>query len=144
MPRSHAYPPDLARFVEANWPKATPLAVSSEQLEEALSVAFHASLTTEETRPTRFRLLLTPPERLPEAGAPKQGVLRLTLEGQRSLSAHELRRLAPAVPFETALIGASAYEGKLRIWGVAHSGPAWRRRLRRCGMGRRRMRTTAN
>jgi len=125
MPRSHAYPPDLARFVEANWPSATPLALSSEQLEEALSVAFHASLTTEETRPTRFRLLLTRPDRLPEAGAPKEGVLRLKLEGQRPLSAHELRRLAPAVPFETALIAASAEEGKLRIWGVAHSGPAW-------------------
>jgi hypothetical protein len=125
MPRSHAYPPDLARFVEASWPQATPLWLSSEQLEEALSIAFHASLTTEETRPTRFRLLLTAPERLPEAGVPKQGVLRLTLDSRRPLSAHELRRLAPAVPFETALIGAGLDEGKLRIWGVAHSGPAW-------------------
>lgn len=125
MPRSHAYPPDLARFVEANWPQPTPLALGSEQLEEALSVAFHASLTTEETRPVRFRLLLTPPERLPESGAPNQGVLRLMFGEPRSLSAHELRRLAPAVPFETALIGAAADGGKLRIWGVAHSGPAW-------------------
>ena len=28
----------------------------------ALSIAFHASLTLEEARPTRFRLLLTPPD----------------------------------------------------------------------------------
>jgi sensor domain DACNV-containing protein len=125
MPRSHAYPPDLARFVESNWPAGTRLKLASDQLEEALSVAFHASLTTDETRPTRFRLLLTPAESLPEAGAPKQGALRLKFDGYRPFSAHELRRLAPAVPFETALIAAYPDESKLRIWGVAHSGPAW-------------------
>src|SRR6185436_4177758 len=34
-------------------------------------------------------------------------------------------RLAPSTPFETSLIGAHVEEGRLRIWGVAHSGPAW-------------------
>jgi hypothetical protein len=29
------------------------------------------------------------------------------------------------VPFETSLIGAQAEDDKLRIWGIAHSGPAW-------------------
>lgn len=125
MPRSHAYPPDLARYVEANWPAGVKLTLSYELLEEALGVAFQASLTVEEARPTRFRLLLTPPQHLPEAGAPKEGVLRLRLSEPRPLNADELRRLAPAVPFETALIGACAEHGKLRIWGVAHSGPAW-------------------
>src|SRR5262249_32098815 len=43
----------------------------------------------------------------------------------RPLFADELRRLAPSAPFETALIGAEPQEGKLRIWGLAHSGPAW-------------------
>ena len=125
MPRSHAYPPDLARYVEANWPAGQTLTLSSDLLEEALGVAFQASLTVEETRPTRFRLLLTSPALLPEAGAPKQGVLRLQFAEPRALTPDELRRLAPAVPFETALIGAHAEQGKLRIWGVAHSGPAW-------------------
>ena len=125
MPRSHAYPPDLARFVEASWPQEQRLGLSSDLLEETLSVAFHASLTTEETRATRFRLLLTHPDQLPESGAPKQGVLRLRFDQCRPYTADELRRLAPAVPFETALIGAHADEGRLRIWGVAHSGPAW-------------------
>ncbi len=125
MPRSHAYPPDLARFVESNWPTDSKLPLSPELFEEALAVAFHASLTTEESRPTRFRLLLTTPEHLPEAGVPKQGVLRLLLEEPRPLTVHELRRLAPAAPFETSLIGACEIDGKLRIWGVAHSGPAW-------------------
>jgi hypothetical protein len=125
VPRSHAYPPDLARYVEANWPAGVKLTLSSDLLEEALGVAFQASLTLEEARPTRFRLLLTSPELLPDAGAPKEGVLRLSFAEPRPLSADELRRLAPAVPFETALIGVHAEQGKLRIWGVAHSGPAW-------------------
>jgi hypothetical protein len=125
MPRSHAYPPDLARFVEANWPATARFPLPFELFEEALAVAFHASLTTEEARPTRFRLLLTAPETLPEAGVPKQGVLRLLLEEPRPLTVAELRRLAPVAPFESSLIGACEHEGKLRIWGVAHSGPAW-------------------
>jgi len=125
MPRSHAYPPDLARYVEANWPEGAKLGLPSELLEDALSIAYQASLTTEETRATRFRLLLTDPEQLPESGAPKQGVLRLKFDAPRPFTAEELRRLAPAVPFETALIGAHPQAGRLRIWGVAHSGPAW-------------------
>jgi hypothetical protein len=94
-------------------------------LGEALSLAFQASMTSEEDRPTRFRLLLTPAEQLPETGAPNQGVLRLRFDQSRPLSADELRRLSPSAPFETSLIGAHAVDGKLRIWGLAHSGPAW-------------------
>lgn len=125
MPRSHAYPPDLAHYVEVNWPEGRRLTLSSELLEEALAAAFQASMTAEEARPTRFRLLLTPPDTLPEQGRPNQGVLRMLFEQSRPFAVDELRRLAPAVPFETALIGVHAVEGKLSIWGVAHSGPAW-------------------
>ncbi len=125
MHRPSAYPPDLARCVEAHWPAGASLGLPSALLAEALSAAFQASLTVEEARATRFRLLLTTPERLPETGAPNRGVLRLRFEHSRPLNADELRRLAPAVPFETALIAAHAEQGKLRIWGVAHSGPAW-------------------
>jgi hypothetical protein len=52
-------------------------------------------------------------------------VLRLAFDRSRPLTADELRRLSPAVSFETSLIGAHAEKDKLRIWGVAHSGPAW-------------------
>ncbi len=121
-----AYAPDLARYVEAHWPRATPLTVPLAVLEEALSTAFHASLTSEEGRPTRFRLLLTPAEALPAGGTFNEGVLRLMFERSRGLSADELRRLAPAVAFDTSLIGAHTDDSRaLRIWGVAHSGPAW-------------------
>ena len=90
MPRSHAYPPDLARYVQANWPAGAKLTVAPELLEEALAVAFQASLTTEETRPTRFRLLLTSPEELPEAGAPVEGVLRLRFGTPRAFTARSV------------------------------------------------------
>lgn len=125
MSRTHAYPPDLAHYVEANWPEAQQIWLPSKLLAEALAVAFQASLTTEEGRPTRFRLLLTPASALPAAGSPNQGVLRLCFDRSRPLSADELRRLSPSVPFETALIGAHVEDERLRIWGIAHSGPAW-------------------
>ncbi|HEY4159874.1 MAG TPA: hypothetical protein VGM29_17305, partial [Polyangiaceae bacterium] len=125
MSRLHAYPPDLARYVEDHWPDGRTLPVSRALLGEALSIAFQASLTSEEARPTRFRLLLTSVDQLPEAGSPDQGALRLRFDQSRPFTADELRRLSPSTPFETALIGAHAEKGKLRIWGIAHSGPAW-------------------
>jgi hypothetical protein len=125
MSREHAYPPDLAEYVEDHWPSGSVLSVPRDLLGEALSVAFQASLTSEEARPSRFRLLLTPVDQLPANGVPNQGVLRLRFDQTRPLTADELRRIGPSTPFETALIGAHAEEGKLRIWGIAHSGPAW-------------------
>ncbi len=120
-----AYPPDLARYVQAHWPAATPLTIPARLLDDALAAAFQASLTSEEARPTRFRLLLTPAVALPSDGEPNEGVLRLMFDRARALLPDELRRLAPAVPFETALIGAEVHDDALRIWGIAHSGPAW-------------------
>jgi hypothetical protein len=125
MQRGHAYPPDLAKYVAEHWPAGRTLPVSSRLFCEALSIAFQASLTVEEARPTRFRLLLTPVDALPEEGVPNQGVLRLRFDESRTLHADELRRLSPSTPFETALIGAHAEDDKLRVWGIAHSGPAW-------------------
>lgn len=120
-----AYPPHLAEYVVEHWPTANPLRLSREHLREVLSVAFQASLTPEETRATRFRLLLTPSNALPANSAPNVGALPLHFERARNLTAEELRRLAPAVPFESSLIGVDEADGQLRIWGVAHSGPAW-------------------
>jgi hypothetical protein len=123
MVHEHAYPPELARYVKEHWPKGRTLPVSQELFCQALSVAFQASLTAEEARPVRFRLLLTPVDSLPESGVPNQGVLRLRFDRSRPLTAEELRRLSPSTPFEASLIGLHA-EGALAIWGIAHSGPA--------------------
>lgn len=125
MAQRYQYPPDLARYVREHWPAETELTLTHELLSEALAVAFQASLTAEEARPTRFRLLLTPADQLPEDGAPNEGVLRLKFDHTRPLTADELRGLSPSSPFESSLIGAHAQAGKLRIWGLAHSGPAW-------------------
>jgi len=125
MAKRYDYPPDLAQYVRDHWPADRTMTLPYALLCEALSVAFHASLTSEETRPTRFRLLLTPPDRLPEDGQPNQGALRLKFDRSRPLSADELRSLSPSTPFESSLIGAHEEAGKLRIWGIAHSGPAW-------------------
>lgn len=125
MSNGPAYPPDLAAYVVAHWPAHLQLSLSPRLLEEALSVAFQASLTLEEGRPTRFRLLLTAMDQLPEQGMFNEGVLRLPFEQSRPLDAHELRRLAPSAPFESALIGAEPRGDTLVIWGLAHSGAAW-------------------
>ncbi len=125
MDREHAYPPDLARYVWSHWPKEHALWATEAVLSEVLSVAFQASLTTEEARPLHFRLLLTPTAALPEEGVPNEGVLRLCFLPSRPFAVEELRRLSPSTPFETALIGVHQEAGRLRIWGIAHSGPAW-------------------
>jgi hypothetical protein len=125
MTRRYAYPLELARYVRDHWPAGRTLRLSDELLTEALAIAFEASLTSEEARPTRFRLLLTSPDALPENGRANEGVLRLKFAESRALTADEVRGLGPSAPFEAALIGAHAEGGELRIWGIAHSGPAW-------------------
>src|SRR6185295_18247975 len=97
----YKYPPELAEYVRDHWPAGRAMTLPYPLLSEALSVAFHASMTADETRPTRFRLLLTPPERLPERGQPNEGVLRLKFDQSRPLSADELRSLSPSTPFES-------------------------------------------
>lgn len=123
--RDLSYPPDLAQYVVDHWPVGSSLSVSRSVLSEALAVSFQASMTSEEARPTRFRLLLTPMGQLPESGTPNEGVLRLRFNRSRPMTGDELRRLSPSAPFETSLICAQLEERKLRIWGLAHSGPAW-------------------
>src|SRR5687767_10890455 len=116
----HAYPPDLAAYVVEHWPSDHPMRLSFDTLCEVLSICFQASMTSEEGRPTRFRLLLEDPDRLPESGTPNEGVLRLKLDQSRPFTADELRRLSPSAPFETALIGAWVDDdGSLYIWGIA-------------------------
>ncbi len=135
--RPHAYPSDLAALVLKHWnsrPGASlpddephegvtaepPLAV----LRRLLSICYQASLMQDERRPTVFRLALAEPRSfISEAGPPK-GLHRLQLTELRPLDEQQLRRLAPAAKFQSALIGV---DQRLRIWGIIHSGPGWLR-----------------
>ena len=96
-------------------------------LEEAISACYQASLLREEERPVTFRLALTEPERCPSELGPPGGLHRLEFTESRPFDEHELRRLSPAADFHRSLIGAAAVgeEGRLRIWGILHSGPRW-------------------
>lgn len=130
----HMYPQDLAAFLCECWnePAAcpdTPAAVAggtseplpdSPTLERLLSICYQASLLQEEERPVRFRLVLRAPEHFPATDGPPTGLHRLVFTDPRPCSAHELRRLFPAVEFYRSLIGVWLDpEQGLHIWGLA-------------------------
>lgn len=124
---SNAYPPDLTTVAFERWPTLfdVPIGITQEQLRVALDECYHASLLTEEGRLSRFRLLLSPEEDLPLDGEPNREAWRLAFETPMPLDAQELRRLAPAAPFERTLIAASPGAERMEIWGFAHSGADW-------------------
>ena len=80
MPKTAAYQPDLAQYVVDHWPAASPLRIPLARLGEVLSIAFQASLTSEEARVLRFRLLLTESDALPASGTPNVAALPLRFE----------------------------------------------------------------
>ncbi|MEM9192311.1 MAG: putative sensor domain DACNV-containing protein [Myxococcota bacterium] len=124
---SGAYPPDLARVVVEQWPVLFEAACpfEAEELATVLDECFLASLLTEEGRPTRVRVLLASPESLAEDGVPNHSAWRVAFEEPRPLTAHELRRLGPASPFERTLIGARFGSEGAEVWGLAQSGADW-------------------
>lgn len=96
-----------------------------------LNTAFEASLLREESRSLHFRLVLLSPQELSENSGPPEGLHRLLFDLRRQFTAHELRRLAPAVDFDRSLIGVDWDEqGQLEIWGIIHSGPDWLEQFR--------------
>lgn len=123
----HAYPDDLARFVEERWDGDGGLPETA-VLGAVLSTCYQASLLREEERPVVFRLVFAPPEIFPEEGGPPGGLHRLVFREARAFDERELRRLSPAAEFERSLIGACQdADGELRIWGLVNSGPRWLR-----------------
>jgi hypothetical protein len=120
----HAYPADLARFVEQHLEEiGEPVDVDA--LGVVLSVGYQAGLMREEERPVAFRLWFTG-RRIPtsdDAGPTGRHVLRF--DRPRPLDEHEVRRLAPAARLERAMIGVSGGDTGLVIWGMARTGTAW-------------------
>lgn len=123
----YSYPEHLVAYLDEHWPDDITRRLSREALYDVVSVAFHASFLRDEDRPVRMRILVACPNELPEAGEGPDNFLRFRLERPRTLSADELRRIAPAAPFETALVCIDPGNGDSPgvIWGLAHSGASW-------------------
>ena len=90
----HAYPSQLADFVLDLWPAERPLGIDRRALVELLSTCFQASLTREEGRQVRFRLVVASPEDVTRALEPEH-FLPLELAQREPLSPEQLTRLAP-------------------------------------------------
>jgi len=135
---AHAYPRQLAEFAHQRWGELQSLAnpgpctpregalPECSALEALISVAYQASLLTEENRPVKFRLFVGDPERLPSGAGPPNGLHRLRFETPRPYNDHEIRRLSPAAKYHRALIGVrSTGQDRFELWGMLQSGPRW-------------------
>ena len=90
-----------------------------------IATALEASLLREENRPLTFRLMLRSPERFRDAADSPTELHRLRFAKPRPFTAQQLRRLTPAVDFERSLVGISADDDGLKIWGIVQSGVRW-------------------
>lgn len=120
----HAYPAQLADYVLDHWPKQLELGLERRALMDVLSSCFQASLDAEEGRPVRFRLIGGSALQLRALVGPDQ-FLPLEFSEPLPLTPDGLRRLSPAAPFHSSLIGAALTEQGWTIWGVVHTGPEW-------------------
>jgi hypothetical protein len=120
----HAYPAQLADFVLDHWPSAIPLALERRALSELLSTCFQASLAHEEGRNVRFRLVSGSPEALVRASAASD-FLNLEFSEPQPFTPETARRLSPAAPFHSSLIGVTSKADKWSMWGLVHTGANW-------------------
>lgn len=138
------YPSDLEALVAAQWPPGVPRDPLADSRRALLEVAYHASMMREEGRPVRVRIALAHADELCEGasllhggdgatardgeghGAAHEGPLVLRLDHTRPFDVDELRRIAIAAPFETALVAVEPdAHGELRIWGIVSTGAQW-------------------
>lgn len=124
---AHAYPKDIAAIAWKTWRERGCGGVLPDEraLEQLLSVAYQASLLSEEDRPVRFRLYVGEPSTVPEDSGPPEGLHRLRFSEPRMFDEVELRRLAPAAKYHRSLIGVAHDGSAFRIWGMLQSGPRW-------------------
>ncbi len=138
-PGVHAYPEELVDFIFEHWSDPhflerlraagidTAFTLPDRAvLERIVSTCYQASLLREEARQVMFRLIVHPPELLPDDAGPPTGLHRLLFSRPRPFNEYELHRLAPAAEFYRSLIGVTLDRGKVaQIWGVVHSGTRW-------------------
>jgi hypothetical protein len=120
----HAYPAQLADFVLDHWPAQFPLALDRRALTELLSTCFQASLAHEEGRNVRFRLVSASAAELSRATAVSD-FLCLEFAEEQPLTPDSARRLSPAAPFHSSLIGVTQKGDQWSMWGIVHTGANW-------------------
>ncbi len=120
----HAYPAQLADFVLDHWPASVPLLLDRRALSELLSTCFQASLAHEEGRNVRFRLVCASAATVSQAAAASD-FLCLEFHEQQPFEPETARRLSPAAPFHSSLIGVSAKGDRWAMWGIVHTGANW-------------------
>ena len=72
----------------------------------------------------RFRLVSASPQELSLAAAASD-FLRLEFAEAQLFTPDAARRLSPAVPFHSSLIGVSLRGDQWRMWGIVHTGANW-------------------
>ena len=127
------YPRDLHRILRRRW-DPEPFAPGWPRvdlpekavLDQLLDVCYHASLQTEEGRPTVFRVALIasnapvyPPR---EAPLPLEPIARYALDRPVAFTVSELRRLAPVADPRGVLIAVERAGEGLRIYGLIDAG----------------------
>jgi hypothetical protein len=120
----HAYPSQLADFVLDHWPSHVPLTLDRRALAELLSTCFQASLAHEEGRNVRFRLVAASVADLAGASAASD-FLCLEFSEEQPLTPDSARRLSPASPFHSSLIGVTQRADHWSMWGIVHTGANW-------------------
>jgi hypothetical protein len=120
----HAYPAQLADFVLDHWPATPPLGLDRRALIELLSCCYQASLSFEEGRPVRFRLVSARVDEVSESTS-RDRFLPLALSETIPLTVDSLRRISPAAPFSSSVIGVASDGKDWRIWGLLHTGAEW-------------------
>jgi hypothetical protein len=113
----HAYLVQLTDFVLDQRPAGVALAFGRRALSELFSTCIQASLTHEEGRSVRFRLLGTPADRV-GAALGRDGFSPLPLREAPPLTLDNLRRLNPVAPLHSSTGCASSKDNEWSIWGT--------------------------
>ncbi|OON69389.1 putative sensor domain DACNV-containing protein [Hymenobacter sp. CRA2] len=122
----HYYPPDVAVALQGRWPAQglplPPLAL----LISLISVAYQASLLSEEGRPVHSHLIFLPPDQAVVHADNSHGTHVLALSHPRACNEQELRRLSPTVQRSSSLLAVSeAAQTSLQIWGMLLTSSPW-------------------
>lgn len=97
-----------------------------QQLERVLSVCYQTSMTQEEGRTLRFRVIVIDPGRVETELPPPSGLRPMEFASPLPFNERTLRRLAPAASYERSLIGlATDPEKDSQVWGLVHTGSLW-------------------